>query len=157
MQETQVWFLDRVDPLEREMATHSSILVWRIPWTEEPGGLQSTGSQESDMTEHLTMRVPYTFVHSSVDGHLSCFHILAIIKMRVQVSLWDPDFNSFQYIPRPGIARLYGSSALNFLRNTHIVFHNGCAILHSHLHSPVCRDSCFSTFSTALTLIFIFW
>ena len=33
------------DPLEEEMATHSSILAWRIPWTEEPGGLQSTGSQ----------------------------------------------------------------------------------------------------------------
>ena len=35
------------DPLEKEMATHSSILAWRIPWTEEPGGLQSTGSQTS--------------------------------------------------------------------------------------------------------------
>ena len=35
------------------MATHSSILAWRIPWTEEPGGLRSTGSQESDMTEGL--------------------------------------------------------------------------------------------------------
>ena len=37
--------LGRKDPLEKEMATHSSILAWRIPWTEEPGGLQSTGSQ----------------------------------------------------------------------------------------------------------------
>ena len=45
MQETRVWSLDREDPLEKEMATHSSILAWRIPWTEEPGGLQSTGSQ----------------------------------------------------------------------------------------------------------------
>ena len=43
--------LGRDDPLEKEMATHSSILAWRIPWTEEPGGLQSMGSQESDMTE----------------------------------------------------------------------------------------------------------
>ena len=39
------------DPLEDGMATNSSILAWRIPWTEEPGGLQSTGSQELDMTE----------------------------------------------------------------------------------------------------------
>ena len=38
------------DPLEKEMATHSRILDWQIPWTEEPGGLQSTGSQELDMT-----------------------------------------------------------------------------------------------------------
>ena len=51
MQETQVQFLGREDPLEKGMATHSSILVWRIPWTEEPGGLQSMGSQESYMTE----------------------------------------------------------------------------------------------------------
>ena len=38
-------------PLEKEMATHSSILAWRIPWMEEPGGLQSTGHKEVDMTE----------------------------------------------------------------------------------------------------------
>ena len=37
--------LGQEDPLEEEMATHSSVLAWRIPWTEEPGGLQSTGSQ----------------------------------------------------------------------------------------------------------------
>ena len=45
MPETWVQSLGREDTLEREMATHSSILAWRIPWTEEPGGLQSTGSQ----------------------------------------------------------------------------------------------------------------
>ena len=45
MQETQVRSLGQEDPLEEEMATHSSILAWRIPWTEEPGGLQSMGSQ----------------------------------------------------------------------------------------------------------------
>ena len=45
LQETQGWSLGREDPLEEEMATHSSILVWRIPGTEEPAKLQSTGSQ----------------------------------------------------------------------------------------------------------------
>ena len=50
MQETWVQFLGQEDPLEKEMAIHSSILAWKIPWTEEPGGLQSMGSQESDMT-----------------------------------------------------------------------------------------------------------
>ena len=44
-QETQVRSLSWEDPLEEGMATHSSILAWRIPWTEEPGGLQFTGSQ----------------------------------------------------------------------------------------------------------------
>ena len=52
-QETWVQSLGQEDPLEREMATHSSILGWRISWTEEPGGLQSIGWQESDMTEQL--------------------------------------------------------------------------------------------------------
>ena len=50
MQETWVRFLGWEEPLEKEMATHSGILAWRIPWTEEPGRLQSMGSQESDMT-----------------------------------------------------------------------------------------------------------
>ena len=50
MQETQVWSLGQEDPLEKEMATHPSILAWRIPWTEEPGRPQSMGSQESDTT-----------------------------------------------------------------------------------------------------------
>ena len=45
-----VIFLGQEDPLEKEMAIHSSILAWKIPWTEKPGGLESTGSQESDTT-----------------------------------------------------------------------------------------------------------
>ena len=53
MQETWVRFMDWEDPLEKERATHSNILAWRIPWTEEPGGLQSMGPQESDTTERL--------------------------------------------------------------------------------------------------------
>ena len=48
MQETWVRSLGREDPLEKEMAAHASILTWRIPWTEEPGRLQSMGSQESN-------------------------------------------------------------------------------------------------------------
>ena len=53
MWETWVRSLGQEDPLEKEMATHSSILAWRIPWTEELGGLQSMGHKESDMTERL--------------------------------------------------------------------------------------------------------
>ena len=53
MWETWVQSLGREDPLEKEMATHSSILAWRIPWTEELGGLQSTGCKESDTIERL--------------------------------------------------------------------------------------------------------
>ena len=60
MYETQVWSLSQEDPPEESMATHSSILTWRIPWIEEPGGLQSTGLQHNqhnlqlDTTEQLS-------------------------------------------------------------------------------------------------------
>jgi len=50
MQETWVRSLGQEDPLEKEMATHSSILAWKIPWTEGPGGLQSTASQRVGRT-----------------------------------------------------------------------------------------------------------
>ena len=51
VQKTWVQSLGQENPLEKGTATHSNVLAWRIPWTEEPGRLQSVGSQESDMTE----------------------------------------------------------------------------------------------------------
>ena len=51
MQETRVRLLGLEDPLEKEMATHSSILAWEIPWTEEPGGYSPWGCKKSDTTE----------------------------------------------------------------------------------------------------------
>ena len=54
IQETRVQSLGREYSLEKGMVTHSSTLAWRIPWTEESGGLQSMGSQELDMTKQLT-------------------------------------------------------------------------------------------------------
>ena len=57
MQETWVRSLGQKEPLEKEMATHSSILAWRIPWIKEPGGLQSMGHKESDTIKQLSMHV----------------------------------------------------------------------------------------------------
>ena len=54
MQETQVRPLGREDPLEKEMATHSSSLAWRIPWSEEPDRLQSVGSQSWTRLSNFT-------------------------------------------------------------------------------------------------------
>ena len=62
MQETRVRSLGREAPLEKEMATHSSILAWRISRTEEPGGLQSLGSQRDDYPFHVSLvRRKYMF------------------------------------------------------------------------------------------------
>ena len=55
MWETEVWSLGREDPLKKGLGTQSSILAWKIPWTEEPGELQSVGLQTSDMTEQLIL------------------------------------------------------------------------------------------------------
>ena len=67
MQEIQVWSLGQEDPLEKEIATYSNILAWKIPWTEDPGGLQSKGSQDSGATEQLTLS-PSLFLDDADKG-----------------------------------------------------------------------------------------
>ena len=59
MRETWGRSLGLEDPLGKEMATHSNILAWRIPWTEEPGGLQSLDHKELDMAEQLTLSLSF--------------------------------------------------------------------------------------------------
>ena len=68
VQETHVRSLGQEDPLEKERATHRSIVAWRSPQTEEPGGLQSTGSQELDTTQRLSrhQQWPHVGAASSV-------------------------------------------------------------------------------------------
>ena len=68
MRETWVWSLGWDEPLEEGMATHSSILAWRIPWTEEPGGIQSMGSQRvrhNWATKHSTQHM-YIFRRGAI-------------------------------------------------------------------------------------------
>ena len=64
MQEMWVGSLGREDPLEEDIATHSNILAWRIPWTEEPGGLQSIGSQKSWTPLNQLSMQAYIYTHT---------------------------------------------------------------------------------------------
>ena len=82
MQETWVRSLGREDPLEKEMATHSSTLAWRIPWTEEPGGLHSSrGHKELDTTEQLH------YAHSRI-----------CVIMSIKKTTANPQSYSFKWI-----------------------------------------------------------
>ena len=86
MQETLVWSLGWEDSLEEDMATHSSILAGKLPWTEEPGGLQSTGPQ-SDMTEWLSVALGWKGDRETqavtADGHAISFCSLEQVNAMV--------------------------------------------------------------------------
>ena len=87
MWETQLgWILGWENPLEKEMATHSSILAWRIPWTEEPGRLQFIRSQrcghnQSDLARSIHKRLAHTHTHTHTHTHiLQCHPFLEYIN-----------------------------------------------------------------------------
>ena len=102
-QETQVHSLGQEDPLAEGMATQSSILAWRIPWTEKPGRLQSIICKELDRTkatEHTYIYIEYIlFMHSSVDGHLSGFclgyYSITTVTLGIHVSFGIKAFSLY--------------------------------------------------------------
>ena len=91
-QETQVWSLDQEDPLEKGMAPHSSILAWRISWTEEPGKLQSTGSQRvrHDWATN-------THIHTCIFININCWWGSSQ-KVSLIISMWKSKFKEFLFI-----------------------------------------------------------
>ena len=90
LQETRVPSLGQEDPLEKEMATHSSILAWRIPWMEEPGGLQSMGlqgieyDQSTDTSLHICSNIYISFKYVCV---CVCVYILKLYISSIVLSI----------------------------------------------------------------------
>ena len=92
MQETQkmrVWSLDQEDPLEKEIATHSSILAWEIPWTEDPGRIQTMGSQKSwTELKWLSMHASVTQV-DPISKSLAKFHLQKVYFPDAFQKMWN--------------------------------------------------------------------
>ena len=91
IQEMQIWSRGLEDPLEKEMATHSSILTWEIPCTEEAGGLQSMGSQELDTTEWLN-HPPATYPPVSYSKHILPLTLLDFLTLIQVLYFMDAHF-----------------------------------------------------------------
>ena len=119
MQKTQqvwVWSLSYIDPLEEEMATHSSILAWKISWTEEPGGLQSMGSQ----------RVGHDWATSLTHSQINCYeNVCTDFCMNIKLHFCEINLRS-------KISGLPGHFMFSFIRNCQVVFQNGLYYFHSH-------------------------
>ena len=125
MQDTQVGSLGWEDPLEKEMAAHSSILAWKIPWTVEPGKLPSVGSQRvgQDWATSLTLSLSWQLHHNKTGMkkkkemyvilkmflNISCGNLLKIIVL-AKLTLFSPDHIVFYFLD----AVFWRAKLLNF-------------------------------------------
>ena len=115
VQETQVRFLGQKDPLEKEMAAHSSILAWKIPWTGEPGGLQSTGSHSigHDWVTNTLLHLPlvccyYLYIFLKI---ISNCRIIALLRCVGFCHTWTWISHRYTYV----------SSLLNLPPTSHVI------------------------------------
>ena len=97
--------LDWEDPLEKEMATHSSILAWKIPWTEEPGGLQSKESDTTEATQHTRAKVMFTgCIQQDIR---KARHAHAIINRFARIT--EEEYREYSHLETQGIGKVYYS------------------------------------------------
>ena len=120
MRETRVQSLSGKNPLEKEMATHFSILAWRIQWTEEPGGLQCMGSQESD-TDLVTKPAlpPFFFRFFFHIGYYRGLSRSLLDMSYIQLLLLLSHVSRVQFCATPEMAAHQAPPSLGFSRQEH--------------------------------------
>ena len=101
VQETQVRSLGWEDPLEKEMATHSSILAWKISWTEEPGGLQSMGSQRVGHDWATNTYIPHSWAHSGHSNYAYWFGLFHDDKLQSMMESCEKSCSHSSIMPLP--------------------------------------------------------
>ena len=100
IRETRVWSLDQEDPLEKEMATHSSTLSWKIPWTEEPGRLQSMGSKRVGHDWETSLFTFTMLTTVSIYEHRLCFHLFRSSLISFSTVFYFSEYKSYTPLDR---------------------------------------------------------
>ena len=133
MQETQVWALGWEDPLEKEMATHSSTIAWKIPWIEKPGRLQSMGSQRvghnwaislSRSCMYLTfLACPKLFSPCYFTDSLISYHFILCIPITLcfKESFYSTNFQPFPLVFNPFNPSQWPESSICILPNLYVI------------------------------------